>query len=108
MCKELTSSDEVIISSADYVQPILLTESIELLQDVIDKISDPKKAKQLSQYLNLLSFWSTGTQNTWQNQMTYVVQMACNLPLAIQSSVEQKLQSYMAHEVWCTNQNIAI
>ena len=50
LCKELTSSDEIVISSVDYVQALLLNEPIELLHDIIDQISDLNVSKQLTCY----------------------------------------------------------
>ena len=35
LCRELTSSDKVLITSVSYVQILLLAETIELLQDVL-------------------------------------------------------------------------
>ena len=55
LCKELTSSDEVNISSVDYVQALLLNEPIELLQDIIDQISEQNVSKQLTCYLESLT-----------------------------------------------------
>ena len=163
LCKELTSSDEVVISSVDYVQALLLTEPIELLQDIIDQMTEPSIATKLSCYLQSLSTFlkyrypkhitksddiccTHGLQfalgrpsSTYDPSKETKKDITCHecrfysfvchsvrsavingeyFPqsypekvedaLAACNDVEQKLQSYMAHKVRCTNQNIAI
>jgi len=55
LCKELTSCDELVLSSVDYVQALLLTDSIELLQDIVDKIKVPSVSTKFTQYLRSLN-----------------------------------------------------
>ena len=55
LCKELTSCDELVLSSVDYVQALLLTEPIDLLQDITDKIKVPSVSSKITLYLQSLS-----------------------------------------------------
>ena len=55
LCRELTSCDELVLSSVDYVQALLLTDSIELLQDIVDKIKVPSLSTKFTQYLRSLN-----------------------------------------------------
>ena len=55
LCRELTSCDELVLSSVDYVQALLLTEPIDLLQDITDKITVPSVSIKLTNYLQSLS-----------------------------------------------------
>ena len=53
--KELTYSEEVLIGSVDYVQALLISDSIELLQLVIDKFFIGDLQKELSSNLYSLT-----------------------------------------------------
>ena len=55
LCKELTLCDKLVQSSVDYVQALLLTEPIDLLQDITDKITVPSVSIKITNYLQSLS-----------------------------------------------------
>ena len=66
ICNEITYSEEVLLGSVDYVQALLLTEPIELLQTVIDKYFIGEKHKEMSSSLLSLSQF---LKNTYRNHV---------------------------------------
>ena len=63
LCNEITYSEEIALSSVDYVQALLLTEPIESLQSVIDKYFTGNKHDEMSSSLTSISQFLRYTYN---------------------------------------------
>ena len=50
-CNILTSSDQAMLNSIDYVTSMLVNESCEILQDIIDKVVMNEHRDECSKYL---------------------------------------------------------
>ena len=61
--KELTFSEEVLLGSVDYVQTLLMSDSVELLHSVIDKFFIGDLQKELSSNLHALFHFLKYTYN---------------------------------------------
>ena len=48
---DLTTSNKVVINAVDYVQALLVTEPIEILQDIVDSMIHTSKREKMTKYL---------------------------------------------------------
>ena len=68
---DLTTSSKVIINAVDCVQALLVTEPIEVLQDIVDSMIHTSKKDKLTKYL-------TATATFLKYRFNYHVQKVCN------------------------------
>ena len=63
ICNAITSSEEIIVGSIDYVMSLLLSEPIELMQDIVNKFFLNESKQKFTTYLNSLSQFLKYTYN---------------------------------------------
>ena len=64
MIKDLTSSDRDIVTSVDYVQALLVTEPVQILQQIVDSLVHITERDRLSQYITpMANFLKTRNQH---------------------------------------------
>ena len=63
ICNAITSSEEIVVGSIDYVMSLLLSEPIELMQDIVNKFFLNEEKQKFSTYLNSLTHFLKYTYN---------------------------------------------
>ena len=63
ICNAVTSSEEIIVGSIDYVMSLLLSEPIELMQDIVNKFFVNDTKQKFTTYLNSLTQFLKYTYN---------------------------------------------
>ena len=63
ICNAITSSEEIIVGSIDYVMSLLLSEPIELMQDIVNKFFVNDTKQKFTTYLNSLTQFLKYTYN---------------------------------------------
>ena len=55
ICNAITSSEEIVVGSIDYVMSLVLSEPMELMQEIVNKFLLNESKQEFTMYLNSLT-----------------------------------------------------